>query len=332
MTAHDRTDETRRESWTGYWKTGALHSLAGSFEGNYGGEIRGFWEGVFAPLTVTDRILDVGTGNGPLPALLTELKGEALPAVDAVDIASVGPEWHHGLPPALRDRIRFHGGCAVEDLACFDDGRFNLVASQYGLEYSNLPLALAELARLTSAGGRLALVLHHAGSRLSAIASVEASLIDSLLDADGLLARAAAIHPYVDRVRQGAGTTLATDPDAGRVRTRLNEAMQAIDEFQRQTPFAGIALEARAMVASRIHALMRGSISLEQANLNHESHAAALADSRFRSIELCSHALDAQDMARLCADLGRVGFRDARPALLHHGVHLVGWTLEARRD
>ena len=36
-------ESARRAAWSAYWATGGLHSCVGSFGGNYGGAIGGFW-------------------------------------------------------------------------------------------------------------------------------------------------------------------------------------------------------------------------------------------------------------------------------------------------
>ena len=43
-------NERRIESWSRYWASGALHSCAGSFDGNYAGSLRAFWNEVFSSL------------------------------------------------------------------------------------------------------------------------------------------------------------------------------------------------------------------------------------------------------------------------------------------
>lgn len=48
----------RDRAWSNFWRHGALHSLQGSFAGNYAGEIRHFWNTVFRDVDGTQRVLD----------------------------------------------------------------------------------------------------------------------------------------------------------------------------------------------------------------------------------------------------------------------------------
>ena len=329
MTADDSA--ARRRAWNEYWRAGPLHSLAGSFQGNYEGPIRAFWEQAFAGLGANDRVLDIGTGNGALPALLCELRGADVPAIDAIDIAAPDPAWLRQAPAPCRERIRFHGDTPAEDTG-FADARFSLVASQYGLEYSDLARALPEVARITRAGGRLALVVHHAGSRLREVAAAEVGMIDWLLGPDGLMAPAAAILPYVALAARGERARLAADPGAGQARGRFNEAMQALEELARASPYPDALHDARAQVGARIDALMRGAAGEAQAADAHAAHVRALQGARLRSLELCRHALDEAAARRLLAALEQAGFTRAEAAPLHHQEHLVGWTIRATRQ
>ena len=320
----------RRDAWTRFWRAGALHSLAGSFQGNYSGAIRAFWEQTFAPLGPDHRVLDIGTGNGALPALLCELRGDALPRVDAIDLASPDPAWLASAPAAWRERVGFHSGVPAEDTG-FNDASFNLVVSQYGLEYSDLGRSLPEVARITTGGGRLALVVHHTGSRLARVSQAEVRMIDWLRAPGGLMEPAAAMYPYMALAADGQRERLASDPEAGRARAGFNAAMQALEELAGREQFPDALFDARGQIMSRIEAIMRGRMDAGQAAKAHRDHDQALQEARLRSLELCEHALDEAAVQRLLADLGQAGFSEAHAAPLHHGEHLVGWAIRARR-
>ena len=322
--------DARRDAWTQFWQAGALHSLAGSFQGNYSGAIRAFWEEAFAPLTAGDRMLDVGTGNGAIPALVCELHGDALPRVDAIDLATPDPAWLAAAPPVWRQQVRFHAGIPAEDTP-FGDASFKLVASQYGLEYSALSRSLSEMARITVAGGRLALVVHHAGSRLAEVARAEVRMIDWLSRPGGLMERAAALYPYMVLAARGERGRLAADPEAGRARTGFNEAMRALEEVASREPFADALLDARAQIAARMDAILHGQLGADQAAAAHMAYGQALDGARLRSLELCEHALDEAAVKQLLAGLEQAGFTTVLAAPLHHQEYLVGWTVQATR-
>jgi SAM-dependent methyltransferase len=322
----------RREVWSAYWKEGALHSLQGSFTGGYGGSIRAFWTDVFASLRHDDRVLDVGTGNGPLPAIVCELRGDAgVPRFDAIDLATIAPRWLDSAPAACRGNIRFHGGVAAEDLP-FETGAFTLAVSQYGLEYSRLDQSVPELARVLRPNGRVALVMHHDHSRLAEVAREESRLIDSLLSPDGLMLSVSNVLPYLAKAAMGMQAELGADPQASLARSRYNAAMHALEELAKRSTYPDILLETRDFVAQQIDGLLQSRLDFEAALAALDSHVRALQASRFRSIELCGHALTEAGMAELVRQLLAHGFEGIEPRLIREGALLMGWTVHAVRS
>ena len=76
--------------------------------------------------------------------------------MDAVDLARIQPAWldgWRGAHPLVH--LRFHGGTSLEALP-FAQAQFDLVTSQFGLEYGDFAPTLSELARVLRRGGRLA--------------------------------------------------------------------------------------------------------------------------------------------------------------------------------
>lgn len=297
----------RQQAWTRYWQSGALHSCAGSYDGNYGGAIAAFWHARFADVTAEMRVLDLCTGNGPLPALLVaQFDGRPAPRVDAVDFADPRPAW------ANASRIAFHARTSIESLP-FDDAVFDRVYSQFGFEYADTTRALAEALRVLAPEGELALVCHHSGSWLAEVAAEEVSHLDWLAahDAPGIAATAASAA-----ARGGVAAAMA-DP--------------AFDALMR-----GLAARAReARVPDAIHDAgnaLGGLVELAAARGEAAARAAidhwreAIADARLRSSELIEHALDTDAVDALAATLRGAG-RGCDVGELREGNYLVGWTI-----
>ena len=76
----------RAAVWSRYWSRGALHSCTGSFGDAYEGPIADFWRQGFGALAQGARVLDIASGNGPVPKLLLDLKGRSDLSCDAIDL------------------------------------------------------------------------------------------------------------------------------------------------------------------------------------------------------------------------------------------------------
>lgn len=90
-----------------------------------------------------DRILDIGCGAGQ--TLLVAARGHNSVGLDLnMDALELGRSW--------RPDQKFV--CAPAEALPFAPGSFDLVMARVSLEYTNLPVALAEIARVLKPGGR----------------------------------------------------------------------------------------------------------------------------------------------------------------------------------
>ena len=113
----------------------------------------------FAGIGVGQRVLDVGCGPGALTAELVGMVGEA--AVSAVDPSQQFVDAARGRYPGVDVQL-----ASAEDLP-YQDGEFDAACAQLVVHFMSDPVAgLAEMARVTRSGGRVAAcVWDHAGGR-----------------------------------------------------------------------------------------------------------------------------------------------------------------------
>lgn len=310
----------RQRAWDAYWKAGELHSCVGSYGGNYAGAMAGFWKERFARLQPGARVLDLATGNGALPLLLLRQVGAGAGlAVDAVDMAAIAPAWPD---QDTASQVSFHPRIAMESLP-FEDAVFDLVVSQFGLEYASWPEALGEALRVCKAGGSAAFVLHHAGSVLVQVGRHELANQQVLRAEHGLLAAARAVLPWVARARNG-GAALTRDPDAVACRARYNEAMNALGDAIGASAVPDLLVQGRDLIHGLVGACARGGSDDASAAL--EQYEIALQAARLRTSEMIEHALDgtAIDAMRAAVLELRPGSRfSAEPIVQEQGI--LGW-------
>jgi ubiquinone/menaquinone biosynthesis C-methylase UbiE len=318
----DPSHIARQQAWSRYWASGQLSSCSGSFKGNYTGAILEFWRSVVAASPESERVLDVATGNGALPQLYAEARGAAEGwSIDAVDLAQqLVPAWAQ----AHASRIRFHPGVAAERLP-FADGAFDLVVSQFGIEYANADEALGECVRVLSPGGRLAFVVHHPESVVVRVGQAELGNQELLLSETGLLAAAQDVVPWLAQARQGRD--LSGNAQAGECRRRYNEALQALGQRAASSLAPDLLVDAR----EHVHALVAAvGPDAQPALARLREFGLLLQEAQVRTAEMIEHAvspagLDAWSQ-RLRAQRStlRLEVRELRQA---EGI--VGWGLLA---
>lgn len=321
-------DARRIQAWNEYWSSGALHSCAGSFQGNYSGALLRFWQRAFELAPAAPRLLDLCCGNAPLAKLWRESPSSRTGGtLDAVDAAAIDPPWLAALAPDARGAIRIHAGVDAARLP-FDAASFDLCMSQYGVEYVG-PAALREARRVLRPGGYLAAVIHHSLSLPVRIAREELLLHAWLLGADGLLARAEDMLEPMARSADAAGrAALQKDVEAARRRTRYDEALRALASRAAAAPWPDLLHEVHATLAGVLRvARESGERSGREALAALRS---GLARAQLRQRELVDCACDAAGLQTLLAPFGE-GPREVAEVAFDNG-ELAGWAVLARRD
>ena len=151
------------QQWSRYWHSGQLTSLPQDFAENYDGEILSYWSDAFSLLKNEASVLDVCTGNGAIAILAqqysdTHARSLNVMAIDAAEIDSESIESRHpALGPAL-SAISFQSGINLETMDL--SKQFDLVTSQYGVEYTNWQKSAESIARHLKTGGHFQMMTH----------------------------------------------------------------------------------------------------------------------------------------------------------------------------
>lgn len=149
------------DHWSDYWRQGDVHACTREFSPDARTKIAAQWKKQFRHLEDGSRILDLATGNGALLTYLPQSLAANCRQIEAigVDLATVEQTALSSSPSDARVQVEFRGGIDVAALP-FGDDEFDLVTSQFGIEYADLPNALSEACRV--AKNQLVFLMHAA--------------------------------------------------------------------------------------------------------------------------------------------------------------------------
>jgi SAM-dependent methyltransferase len=145
------TMSTTDQGWADYWQhDGDGGEVFVNAKGERHPALAEYWGAVFAEVSDKAAVIDIASGAGSIFAHLPAGHGLDLFAADIAAEALL----------ALTDRIPgvTTTVCAA-DAVPYGDGRFELVVSQFGIEYAGIN-AFTEAARLVAPGGRLSCLCH----------------------------------------------------------------------------------------------------------------------------------------------------------------------------
>jgi SAM-dependent methyltransferase len=172
--------------WTDRLAEGATFSCA--LDWGPGQVLESFWREVFATTRPGAKILEIGCGSAEVSLWAAEAgRGFRITATDV----------HHHVDAVRRHAdLSFLGGVSAEALP-FPGGAFDMVVSNFGIEYAPRDASMTELARVLRPGGAAALVMHSADSTITASSRIAIETHERLIEAGTpeKVHRAAALRP-----------------------------------------------------------------------------------------------------------------------------------------
>ena len=314
---------SRATAWTRYWQTGAAHSCAGSYSPAYEGAIADFWRTGFSVLSAGSRILDLGTGNGPLPKIMVAIASRSDLQCDAIDLAQVAPAWFAELSSHDSARVRFHSGCSMEALP-FEAGTFDLVVSQWGLEYSNLDVSTPEVLRVLAPGGRIQLLLHHVDALPVALAAHEVVHLQWLLNESPYLESVEhMLEPMALAATPEGRSRLMHNAQANQAKEAFNAQQDAISSRIEQGACTDVLVDVRQFVGNLFGIAQNQGAVAARAAL--QGLKLELQDSQLRLRELRDHAKDPGAAEALAIQLAHGGSYQLE--VLRDQDTIMGWAL-----
>lgn len=158
MSDPGKGSQQSRDSWDTYWH-GAERGDAFTGGGSRHPSIGRFWETVFGNVArgrKSLRLVDIAGGSGSVVERATNGLGERLEELACVDLSPSAMKLLEQRFPGVRAVVADARNTGLES------GRYDVVTSQFGMEYAGLE-SINEMMRLAADDGLLAMLVHHRG-------------------------------------------------------------------------------------------------------------------------------------------------------------------------
>lgn len=171
------------DPWSLYWQNDNLESCIASRSSEDTRVIVEFWRGFASQLDHAATVLDLASGNGAVPRLL--LAGNPGLEIVAVDKAQIEPAKYLSKANELAS-VRFMPDVDICALP-FEPESFDVVTSQFGLEYAPIHEACSSAVRVLKKFGSIRLLMHHEDSEIVRPSTETLAEIARLLIPNGVI-------------------------------------------------------------------------------------------------------------------------------------------------
>ena len=312
------------ESWDTYWQ-GAESSAAYTGGGSSHPLVLSFWLDYFREVRNRDgeiRILDIASGNGAVVESANTVFGGEPPEFTCLDISESAIRMLQKRFPGV------HGIVADAAAIPVDAASYDIVTSQFGIEYAGLE-AVEETARLVAPGGELTLMMHHQGGIIFQECGASLDAIREMQSANFIPACIAMFEAGYEALQGGDPARYGI---AGKQFAPALRAMEAIMMQYGREVAASTILKIYRDVRT-IHGRMRHYEPsavigwLEKMQTAVEAYTGRMASMR-------SAAIDADRFEQLCTDLAEKHFEILRAEPLANGDQdqPIAWVLISRKE
>lgn len=313
---------TRLEHWENYYRRGALVTCPTGTDANYTADLRHTWVEFFEGLGPGARIVDVGTGNGPVPLIAKEVAERAARSfeIHGVDLAQIDPRRDVPGGDASFAGVCFHAGVGAEALP-FETGSFDAVTGNFALEYSDTARSIPELHRVLKPGGRARFVLHHRDSVVLSNAAGSFDQFRLVFDETRILRK---LRRYLDLDRD-------RKPGAARASNELTVALRQIDAGLAGRPVGQSVLAGTGELVRQCLSARRAlPVSALEARIAHFDRDLREAMRRLQDLQRC--ALGESQMRELVRQAAATGLTHGDVGTVQQGGrHLIGWRWDLQR-
>ena len=305
--------------WSVFWRQGHSTTFGDYFKQGYDGAVATWWQAHVESLGDDASVLEVGCGNcSLLPVLVNAGNRGRYIGVDlaAVDISEVAKK---GLDESGIDVV-VHGETPAEDIP-ENDASIDIVASVFGIEYSNLDQSLGEVQRILKPGGKFLALLHHDDS---VVTSMSKRAVDEYDEADleAVLRSLQAISDARDVTPELAD--MKNNPDAEKAREEINRL--AGKYLSDTNPDTANATMFELMTNALKFFKMMGASSEERREFI-ETLGAEHRASKERFDQMVSVAFDEGGIKALEVKLADLGFANTRVDVIHTNNDILAWEL-----
>ena len=323
MEARPDTKVPAAEGWDHYWQ--GASGAAFSSQGLSHPAIAAFWEAVFAAVRENcpaPRVLDLAAGSGAIVDCAYRALGPETPWIVCLDVS----------PRAIRTLMNrwpaVHGLVADARAIPVAAGQFDIVTSQFGVEYAG-PAAFREMLLPVAPDGQIALLLHH---RSGGIYRECATGLDAVRRI-----RAAGFLPQAIRMFK-AGFTARRGGNRGPYEIAARRILPAFQELE------AIMSEHGAHVAGQVVMRLYRDVDRMHRRIGHYDPSEVLGwlgrmDEELeayveRMTSMCEAAVDQTSFQRLCQQLRDAGYAIQRAEPLQDPKQdlPLAWSLLAARN
>lgn len=172
-------------AWADFWKGGGAGPESGCLPSGLrqiDSVQRRVWQEVARPLSAKAAVLDLATGDGAVLGKIGQARSDLkLVGVDSSPVLPRGPKGARLMPSVAMEALPF------------PESAFDLVTSQFGIEYGDIEQIAAQVHRVLRPGASFAFVIHHSDGAIVAHNRGRSEALRWSALESGLLEKAAAL-------------------------------------------------------------------------------------------------------------------------------------------